>query len=88
MAVAKMPMPASRMTDESMDDYSAYADMSDEQLLQLAIERSLAETNLTPWQIRQIQAQTKSPGPSATQRPPCNPNPANPPVTATENPPR
>lgn len=88
MAVARKPMTPSKMTDESEDDYSAYADMSDEQLLQLAIERSLAETNLTPWQIRQIHSQTKSNAPFPRQQPPSNSNPANPPVTASANPPR
>ncbi|XP_057209745.1 ankyrin repeat and SOCS box protein 2 [Triplophysa rosa] len=85
MAVSKMLMPASRTTDESEDDHSAYADMSDEQLLQLAIKQSLAETNLTPWKIRQINGNTRSTAPFATQRSPSNP--ANPAVTASANPP-
>jgi len=50
-------MAVSRTANE--DDYSAYAHMSEEQLLQLAIERSLADVNLTPWQNRQLHAHTE-----------------------------
>jgi len=67
-------MAVSRTANE--DDYSAYAHMSEEQLLQLAIERSLADVNLTPWQNRQLHAHTE---PAVrTQQPSFNPNSANP----------
>ncbi|XP_003200756.1 ankyrin repeat and SOCS box protein 2 isoform X1 [Danio rerio] len=79
MAAARVTMAASRTTSRELEDYSAYAHMSEEQLLQLAIERSLAETNLSPWQDRQVQAHTQPAVPKGAQRPPANPNSANPP---------
>lgn len=79
MAAARVTMAASRTTNGELEDYSAYAHMSEEQLLQLAIERSLAETNLSPWQNRQVQAHTQPAAPKGTERPPANPNSANPP---------
>ncbi|XP_051732334.1 ankyrin repeat and SOCS box protein 2 [Ctenopharyngodon idella] len=77
MAVARATMAASRTTNEDLEDYSAYVHMSEQQLLQLAIERSLADTNLTPWQDRQLHTHTEPAGP--TQRPQFIPNSANPP---------
>ncbi|KAK7150315.1 hypothetical protein R3I93_011538 [Phoxinus phoxinus] len=77
-------MAVSRTINEDLEDYSAYAHMSEEQLLQLAIERSLADTNLTPWHNRQPHVHT---GPAVpTQQPPFNPNSANPPseITCTQ----
>ncbi|KAF4099540.1 ankyrin repeat and SOCS box protein 2 [Onychostoma macrolepis] len=65
-------MAASMTTNDDLEDFSAYAHLSEEQLLQLAIERSLADTNLTPRQNRQVNAHTQS-------CMPCNPNSANPP---------
>ncbi|XP_026089120.1 ankyrin repeat and SOCS box protein 2-like isoform X1 [Carassius auratus] len=79
MAVARVTMAASRTTGEDLEDFSAYAHLSQEQLLQIAIERSLADTNLTPWQNQQVHAHMQPADPIATQGPPCNPNPANPP---------
>ncbi|XP_016372117.1 ankyrin repeat and SOCS box protein 2-like [Sinocyclocheilus rhinocerous] len=79
MAAASVTMAASRTTEEDLEDFSAYAHLSQEQLLQIAIERSLADTNLTPWQHQQVHAHTQPADPKATQRPPCNPIPANPP---------
>lgn len=72
-------MAASMTTNDDLEDFSAYAHLSEEQLLQLAIERSLADTNLTPWQKRQMHAHTQPAAPKATPRLPCNPNSANPP---------
>lgn len=88
MAVARMPMAALRTTSENEEDYSAYANMSDEELLQLAIERSLADTNLTPRQNQQMYSHAMPTTSSATQRAPCNPSPFSLPVTASANPPR
>uniref|UniRef100_A0A8C2GWX7 Ankyrin repeat and SOCS box containing 2a, tandem duplicate 1 n=1 Tax=Cyprinus carpio TaxID=7962 RepID=A0A8C2GWX7_CYPCA len=68
-------MASSLTTKDNLEDFSAYAHLSEDQLLQLAIERSLANTNVTPWQNRQVHAHTQP----ATQQPPCNPNSANPP---------
>uniref|UniRef100_A0A8C2JXK7 Ankyrin repeat and SOCS box containing 2a, tandem duplicate 1 n=1 Tax=Cyprinus carpio TaxID=7962 RepID=A0A8C2JXK7_CYPCA len=79
MAAASMTMAASRTAGEDFEDFSAYAHLSQEQLLQIAIERSLADTNLTPWQNQQVHAHMQPADPIATQRPRCNPNPANPP---------
>lgn len=69
-------MAVSRTTNEDLEDYSAYAHMSEEQLLQLAIERSLADTNLSPWQNRHLHAHSEPAVPR--QQPPFNPNSANP----------
>ncbi|XP_051500708.1 ankyrin repeat and SOCS box protein 2-like [Myxocyprinus asiaticus] len=87
MAAARVTMAASRTTNDDLDDYSAYAHMSQEQLLQLAIERSLADTNMTPWQNGQFYTHTQPTAPLATRQPPCNPNRTNPPVAASANPP-
>ncbi|TRY57010.1 hypothetical protein DNTS_023922 [Danionella cerebrum] len=85
MAAARVTMAASRTENANLEDYSAYAHMSEEQLLQLAIERSLAETNLTPWQNRQLHTHIQPSPPKDPQRPPNNPNSANPPIeTKTE----
>ncbi|XP_051954645.1 ankyrin repeat and SOCS box protein 2 [Xyrauchen texanus] len=87
MAAARVTMAALRTTNDDLDDYSAYAHMSEEQLLQLAIERSLADTNMTPWQNRQFHAHTQLNAPLATRRPPCNPNQTIISVAASANPP-
>lgn len=79
MAAASVSMAASTTTKDDLEDFSAYAHLSDEQLLQLAIERSLADSNFTPRQNRQLHANTQPADPKATQRLPCNPNSANPP---------
>lgn len=72
---AAMAVP--RTINEDLEDYSAYAHLSEEQLLQLAIERSLADTNFTPRQNRQLHAHTEPAVP--TQQPQFHPNSANPP---------
>ncbi|XP_067273551.1 ankyrin repeat and SOCS box protein 2 isoform X2 [Pseudorasbora parva] len=77
MAAARVSMAASRTSNEDLEDYSAYAHMSEGQLLQLAIERSLADANLSPWHNRQLRTRTEAAAP--TQQPPFNPNSANPP---------
>lgn len=87
MAVARMPMAALRTTNENEEDYSAYANMSDEELLQLAIERSLADSNFTPRQNQQIHSHVMPSTSSAPQRTPSNPNPSSLHVTASANPP-
>ncbi len=79
MAAASVTMAASMTTKDDLEDFSAYAHLSDEQLLQLAIERSLADSNFTPRQNRQVHAHTQPADPKATQRLPSNPNSANPP---------
>uniref|UniRef100_A0A673NEW7 Ankyrin repeat and SOCS box protein 2-like n=1 Tax=Sinocyclocheilus rhinocerous TaxID=307959 RepID=A0A673NEW7_9TELE len=71
-------MASSVTTKDDLEDFSANAHLSEEQLLQLAIERSLADTNVTPWQNRQVHAHTQPAASKATQQPPCNPNSANP----------
>ncbi|XP_038823990.1 ankyrin repeat and SOCS box protein 2-like [Salvelinus namaycush] len=43
MAVASMSMPGRMGTPRDLDDYSHYSALSDEELMQLAIERSLTE---------------------------------------------
>uniref|UniRef100_A0A3B1JZ71 Ankyrin repeat and SOCS box containing 2a, tandem duplicate 2 n=1 Tax=Astyanax mexicanus TaxID=7994 RepID=A0A3B1JZ71_ASTMX len=50
MAAARVSVPGMGTAVMDTEDYSAYANMTDDQLLQLAIERSLAETNSTPRQ--------------------------------------
>ncbi|KAL0164605.1 hypothetical protein M9458_040358, partial [Cirrhinus mrigala] len=74
-----MTMAASGTTTDDLDDFSAYAHLSQEQLLQIAIERSLADANLTPWQNQQVRAHAQPAATKTTQQTPCNPNSANPP---------
>ncbi|XP_030628039.1 ankyrin repeat and SOCS box protein 2-like [Chanos chanos] len=78
MDAARLSVPRSTRTGVAYEDYSLYNKMSDEQLLQLAVERSLADANITPWRSQQI----KSLSPSTAQcqkidslpdKPPPNP---------------
>ncbi|XP_072553479.1 ankyrin repeat and SOCS box protein 2 [Salminus brasiliensis] len=95
MAAASVSLPGSMDPSLGFDDYSLYSNLSDDELMQLAIERSLAdsqsstsgtENTKTPMPTsRPAQAITRPTQPShpAAQqqpvRPPPEPCPANPP---------
>ncbi|XP_073673262.1 ankyrin repeat and SOCS box protein 2 [Garra rufa] len=68
-----------RTTSEELDDFRANAHFSQDQLLQIAIERSLADANSTPWQNRQMHAHPHL----ATQQSSSSSNSANPPSEMT-----
>ncbi|KAI4899342.1 hypothetical protein NFI96_014594, partial [Prochilodus magdalenae] len=70
------------------EDYSAYSNMSDEQLVQLAIERSLAEANLIPRQNRAFRSSMLPLDRCSRVRQPQNiAPPANPPANPPAHPP-
>ncbi|XP_026854841.2 ankyrin repeat and SOCS box protein 2-like [Electrophorus electricus] len=93
MAAARVSVPGLHTTAVDTKDYSAYTNMSEEELLQVAIELSLAEAKPTMWQNRYIRSHTQPPPaqyPSVQRRqnlpPPADP-PANSPVNLSANPP-
>ncbi|KAI5615152.1 ankyrin repeat and SOCS box protein 2-like [Silurus asotus] len=84
MAVAQVSGPNLPTSSVDTEDYSIYANMSEEQLLQLAIERSLADTNSQQNWSHPSRLTTQR---SALQRFQNIPPPANPPAIPTANPP-
>ncbi|XP_066533673.1 ankyrin repeat and SOCS box protein 2-like [Hoplias malabaricus] len=88
MAAARVSVPVLSSGAVDSEDYSAYSSMSDEQLLQLAIERSLAEANLTPRDNQPFQSHSlQLEKCSCVQRIQNIPPPANPPANPLANPP-
>ncbi|XP_062857513.1 ankyrin repeat and SOCS box protein 2-like [Trichomycterus rosablanca] len=92
MTTTYVSEPGRNTSAVDAEDYSAYANMSEEQLIQLAIERSLADTNPTLHQSCQRRSPAHSPAqPTRLQRPRVSPSansPANPPPSLSANPPR
>ncbi|XP_076873731.1 ankyrin repeat and SOCS box protein 2 [Brachyhypopomus gauderio] len=97
MAAAKVSVPGLYAAAVDTSDYSAFSNMSEEELLQVAIELSLAEAKPTTWQNRYTRSHTQPPPAQypSVQRPqdllppadpPADP-PANPPVNLSANPP-
>ncbi|KAI5090887.1 ankyrin repeat and SOCS box protein 2-like, partial [Silurus meridionalis] len=82
MAAAQVSAPNLTTSPVDTEDYSIYANMSEEQLLQLAIERSLADTQQNWSHPSRLTTQR-----SALQRFQNIPPPANPPAIPTANPP-
>lgn len=89
MAVSSVSMSGSTGTSMEFVDYSLYSNLSDDELLQLAIERSLADahnsglgtesTNTTAALTRPASSGTVPPSHHAQQQPQPYACPANPP---------
>uniref|UniRef100_W5KHJ3 Ankyrin repeat and SOCS box containing 2a, tandem duplicate 2 n=1 Tax=Astyanax mexicanus TaxID=7994 RepID=W5KHJ3_ASTMX len=87
MAAARVSVPGMGTAVMDTEDYSAYANMTDDQLLQLAIERSLAETNSTPRQNQAFCSNMQPLDRYSRVRRPQNFPPPHPPANASANPP-
>lgn len=87
MAAARVWAPSLMTSSADTEDYSIYSNMSEEQLLQLAIERSLADENAQQICSRTPRLTALCSGFPQSERVPTPANPpANPPATSPANP--
>ncbi|KAF5892576.1 ankyrin repeat and SOCS box protein 2-like, partial [Clarias magur] len=92
MAAPRVSTPSMTTSSVDTEDYSIYANMTEEQLLELAIEQSLADANTQQICSRttRLTAQCSLPPRLQSIPPPANPPahpPANPPAYPPANPP-
>ncbi|XP_030627895.1 ankyrin repeat and SOCS box protein 2 [Chanos chanos] len=90
MAAARLSAPGSTGNSVAFDDYSLYSNLSDDELMQLAIERSLAEAHSSSSDSTKTISMQNKPGtsvrgPTTSSRPPQQ-QPA--PAACPANPPR